>query len=123
MRVTILSSTSAWGGAENHSIQLAGGLDARGHEVLLVQLGHEVLQRKNLTLGGRIQLRHIDLPRPLEQLSWREAKSILAQVRADVCVFEKGELDAANFAFDLAARWIFKTYIVIEQLLAPMMPP
>jgi glycosyltransferase involved in cell wall biosynthesis len=123
MRVAILSATSAWGGAENHAIQLANALDARGHEVVLVELGHEIFQQKNLTLRGQIQLRHLALPKPLEQLPWKEAKSILAQVRADVCVFEKGELDAANLAFDLAARWIFKAYIVIEQLLAPTMPP
>ena len=123
MRVAILSATSAWGGAENHAIQLARALNGRGHEVLLVELGHEIFQQKNLTLPGRIELRHIDLPRPLEQLSWQEAKRILAQVSADICVFEKGELDAANFAFDLAARWNFKAYIAIEQLLAPTMPP
>lgn len=123
MRVAILSATSAWGGAENHAIQLAGALNARGHEVLLVELGHQIFQQKNLTPSGRIELKHINLPRPLEQLSWKEAQRILAQVAADVCVFEKGELDAANFVFDLAARRIFKAYIAIEQLLAPTMPP
>ena len=49
MRVAILSVTSAWGGAENHAIQLARALDARGHEVLLgPTVGDEIFQQKNL---------------------------------------------------------------------------
>jgi len=122
MRVSILTATSARGGAENHALQLAKALDSRGHEVLIVELGHQIFEELNITLGGRIQLRNIELPRPLEYLSWSESKGILNQVRADVCVFEKGELEAANFAFDMAARCLFKSYIAIEQLLAPPMP-
>jgi glycosyltransferase involved in cell wall biosynthesis len=122
MRVSILTATSSWGGAENHALQLAGALDRHGHDVVLVELGHQVFTNLNRPLGGRIHLRQIELPRPLEYLSRSEGKRILNQVRADVCVFEKGELESGNFAFDIAARCLFKSYIVIEQLLAPPMP-
>jgi glycosyltransferase involved in cell wall biosynthesis len=122
MDISILTATSAWGGAENHAVQLAKALDSRGHRVVIVELGHRVFTELNISFGGEIHLKQIELPRPLEYLSWSEANRVLKQVRADVCVFEKGELESANIAFDFAARRLFKSYIAIEQLLAPPMP-
>jgi glycosyltransferase involved in cell wall biosynthesis len=122
MRIAIVTATSAWGGAEAHAVQLARGLDDRRHEVVLVELGHSIFTQAKVRMGNRVQLATINLSVPLESISVGEAYQILRRLRADVSVFEKGELDAGNLGFDIAARWTSKVYIVIEQLLAPKMP-
>ena len=122
MRVAIFTATSAWGGAEIHAVQLAGALARLGHEVSIVELGHQVFTEAKLPVPKSVQLTRIDLLAPLERVSRREACRIMRKVRPDVCVFEKGDLDAANATFDIVARWRSKSYVVIEQLLAPTMP-
>src|ERR1700720_2403808 len=112
MHVSILTATSAWGGAEFHAITLAETLQHRGHEVAIVELGHTVYSSHSNRFKG-IRVIHVGLPNLLEKLTFSESFNLLKGLVSDVAVFEKGELDAANWRFDTAARICFKRYIAI----------
>src|SRR5215813_9319236 len=122
MRVSILTATSAWGGAENHAVNLARVLKQRGHEVAIVELGHAVYD-DHVDPSTGIEVIHVELPKLLEKLTFSESLNLLKGLASDVVVFEKGELDTANWRFDFAARMCFKRYISIEQLICAAMPP
>lgn len=122
MHVAILTATSAWGGVETHVLHLAAALRQRGHKASIVELGHNFYQQ-HAAQTGNIPVQHLDTPCPVEQLSFMEARQLLRRVDCDVAVLEKGDLDAASWHFDMAARLRFKRYITIEQLICDAMPP
>jgi glycosyltransferase involved in cell wall biosynthesis len=122
MRISILTATSAWGGLESHAVALAKAARNRGHKVVIVELGHTVYDDHLDQVMG-IDVIHMRLPRSLEELGFNESFKLLKALASDVAVFEKGELDSANWRFDLAARVCFKRYITIEQLICAAMPP
>ena len=64
----------------------------------------------------------MQLPSSLEKLTFSESLGLLKGLGNDVGVFEKGELDSANWRFDFAARFYFKRYVSIEQLICAAMP-
>jgi glycosyltransferase involved in cell wall biosynthesis len=122
MRVSILTATGAWGGAEVHALNLAEVLKNRRHEVTIVELGHFVYD-DHVGHSRGIQVIHVGLPKSLEKLTFGESFKLLKGLISDVVVFEKGELDTANWRFDAAARICSKRYISIEQLICAVMPP
>jgi glycosyltransferase involved in cell wall biosynthesis len=122
VRVAIFTATSEWGGAENHAIGLANVLKKRAHEVIIVELGHTVYSQHG-DVSSAIGVHHLSLPRSLEHLGFLESWRLLKSLDSEVAVFEKGELDSANWKFDLAARVCFKRYISVEQLICAPMPP
>src|SRR3954469_9405767 len=107
MRISILTATSAWGGLESHAVALAEAVRNRGHEVGIVELGHTIYDH-HLDQAKGIDIIHLPLPKILEQLSFNDSFKLLKALRSDIAVFEKGELDSANWTFDLAARICFK---------------
>lgn len=121
MHVAILTTTSAWGGVETHVVNLAAALTQRGHHAAIVELGHS-FYRRNTAQTGSIPVQHVDTPRPADKLSLIDAVRLLQHVDGDVAIFEKGDLDAANWQFDLAARMRFKRFVTIEQLICDAMP-
>lgn len=122
MHVAILTTTSAWGGVETHVVNLAAALTQRGHRATIVELGHNFYQQNTAQTGG-IPVQHVDTPRPADKLSLIDAVRLLRRVDGDVAVFEKGDLDAANWQFELAVRLRFKRFVTIEQLICEAMPP
>lgn len=122
MRVAILTATSAWGGVETHVVNLATALTKRGHQAWIVELGHDFYQQHAGQATG-IAVQHLDTLCPADQLSFFAARRLLRRVDCDVVVFEKGDLDAANWQFDLAVRLRFKRFVTIEQLICDVMPP
>jgi len=122
MRVSILTATGAWGGAEVHALNLAEVLKNRRHEVTIVELGHFVYD-DHVGHSSGIQVIHVGLPKLLEKLTFSESFKLLKGLVSDVVVFEKGDLDTASWRFDAAARICFKRYISIEQLICAVMPP
>ena len=61
MRVSILTATSAWGGAENHAVSLAKVLKRRGHEVGIVELGGSLYDH-HMDHSIGIEVIHVRLP-------------------------------------------------------------
>jgi len=122
MRVSILTATSAWGGAENHAVNLARVMKKRGHEARIVELGHTVYDRYIEGLED-VEVVHVPLATSLEKVTFKESFKLLRNLASDIGVFEKGEMDSANWRFDFAARVCFKRYVSIEQLICNVMPP
>ncbi len=124
MKISILSGTAAWGGAEVHTFGLAETLAARGHEVAVVALGHDVFQGRANGNGqhARFQVRKVALPREVRELSFGECSALLAGIGGDVCVLAKWGLEVGSFRLDLAARRRFGRYIVIEHSSAELPP-
>ncbi len=120
--MSIPTATSAWGGAEFHAVTLAETLRHRGHEVTIVELGQAVYG-DHVDPSTGIEVIHVELPKLLEKLTFSESFKLLKGLVSDVAVFEKGELDTANWMFDAAARICFKRYISIEQLICAVMSP
>src|ERR1044071_6199426 len=116
VKIVILTATSAWGGVEVHAVGLAQLLGKRRHQVTIVQLGHLVYSQSDLELSGNIQVASVYLRKPLEELTFCETLEVLKPFKADVIVFEKGELDSGNFYLDVAAKLYARRYITIEQL-------
>jgi glycosyltransferase involved in cell wall biosynthesis len=121
MRISILTATSGWGGAEHHAVSLAKNLRKKGNDVAIVELGHSVYDDHLDQLGG-VDVIRVQLSRPLESLRFSESFRLQKGLRSEIGVFEKGELDSGNVGFDLAARLCFKRYISIEQLICNEMP-
>ena len=46
MRMRLLTATNQWGGLEEHTITLARTLQARGHDVAIVELGRDAFARR-----------------------------------------------------------------------------
>ncbi|HWP59912.1 MAG TPA: glycosyltransferase family 4 protein [Candidatus Acidoferrales bacterium] len=123
MKICFLTSTSEWGGTEVHTVGLAETLEARGHEVVVAQLGHDVYRSVRLDPRRKIRIAEVPLTQPVEKIGWRRWLRILEPFRGDVCVFEKGDLDTGSLQLDLAARKLFRRYITVEQLTCEPMPP
>jgi glycosyltransferase involved in cell wall biosynthesis len=123
MKVCILTYTAAWGGMELHTVGLANTLRKRGHEVVIVQLAHDCFSAFKGELIRGIELVSVSLPKPINRMTWFQWRQTMASFRADVCVFEKGELDSGSLSLDLAARASFLSYVTIEQLTCDPIPP
>lgn len=120
MKVCLLTSASQWGGTELHTIGLAETLVERGHQVSIVQLGHDLYERVKSQLNGRVNLVQVNTPKSGGDVSFFEWVRILRKLASDVCVFEKGLLDLGSWRLDVAARICFRRYITIEQLNCPL---
>lgn len=96
MKAHLLSTATQWGGVEEQVVMLASTLEARGHEVAIVESGRNGFARRKSARGIQSRLIHIPLDAsgkldiPLNRVSelawWRTFR----QVQADVGVFIKG---------------------------------
>ncbi len=124
MKVAVLVITSEWGGAENHTIQLARTLGGRGHKVTVV-----CLTRRTFELYRNHSPEAISVI-PLFSKSadscdlnvyqwWR----LFRDRDWNVCLLGKGDFSAGNWSLDFTARCCFQNYLTIEHLEAPSMSP
>jgi len=123
LRCVLLSTATAFGGAEKHTAQLARTLAERGHDVTIVQLGHEFftpLAREGL---DGISIESVHLPGRISELGWRACKRLLRRWRGLVGIFPKTWFPDGSLIWDIAARSEFSRYITIEHLRAEPMPP
>jgi glycosyltransferase involved in cell wall biosynthesis len=122
MNVCILSETAAWGGAEAHTVGLADTLAARGHDVLVVALGHDAFDRVAGRPDNRFRVRRVPLSGPVKRLSWGECLALVRDLPDGVCVLARWGLDVGSLRLDLAARLRFERYVAIEHSAAEMPP-
>ncbi len=108
---------------EVHTVGLAKTLRDRGHQVAIVQLAHDFYSPVTSELGCGIEVINIPSNKPISRMSCFEWRQTMTSLTADVCVFEKGDLDSGNLSLDLAARAKFRRYVTIEQLTCDPMPP
>ena len=119
----MLTVADCWGGAEIHTVALCRTLAARGAEVTIVQLGHDVYERGALNGCANIRLARVSAPRPLSDLTVLDWVRLFRKWKGTACLQPKGTFETVSTQFDLAARLSFKTFTTIEHLACPPMPP
>ena len=122
MKISILSTSRSWAGAEVHAAALAEFLQSQGHDVTIACIGEKTFRVYQDKVGGNlplVKLREENLNVPGGFSEWRKLISGLA---TDVVIFEKPTLHAGSFAFDCAVRLSCKRFIVIQQVRPPSIP-
>jgi glycosyltransferase involved in cell wall biosynthesis len=122
VNVSILSETAAWGGAEAHTVALAQTLAGRGHEVLVVALGHDCFDAAARRSGAGFRVRRVHLHKPVKKWSLAECRALVRELPDGVGVLARWGLDVGSLRLDLAARWRFRRYVAIEHSAAEMLP-
>ncbi len=116
LQISILTSPSAWGGMEEHTVGLARALGEKGHDVSIFEVGSNYYGQGRTERIRNVSVRSLDIPKPIKNLGLLKAIRILGRLRGDVCIFPKGGFDEGSWFFDLAARIMFFRYITIEHL-------
>lgn len=122
MDICILTSTEGWGGAELHTVHLAGTLAARDHQITLVSLGHRFFEHLEGDSAQNFRLLHLDPGKPATNVSFLRWVTLLRKLRCDVCILVKCDIYTGNPGLDVAARLLFRNLITIEQLTPPAKP-
>ena len=117
-----MTATSAWGGAEVQTLALAEELVRRDHKISIVELGHDIYTRKGTRFTNGIEVVQKTFGKTVENLSLCEATKLFHTLQPDAIIFQKGELDSANWQFDLGARLASPRYIAIENWICEPMP-
>jgi glycosyltransferase involved in cell wall biosynthesis len=123
MRICILTMADCWGGAEIHTVGLSRTLATRGHEVTIVEIGHNFYERAAHNGTPNFHVIRIDTPRPMRDMSGLEWVRLFRMLKGNVCVQVKGTFGEGSVQFDIAARLSFKRFTTIEHLACPPMPP
>ena len=98
--IGFLVRSTAWGGAERHTVAVARSVAERGHPVVIVQLGHELFTRHaDLPTNGGIRLVSEPAGRTFSVLGWRK---LLRTQRVRRAVLVKGIFGVRWTALDLA---------------------
>src|SRR5579862_4787748 len=119
MNICFLSETSAWGGAEAHTVGLADTLVERGHTVSIVPLGRDVFEK----VSSRFKVCRVSLPRPVKQLRWGECTALMRGLPTGVGVLVRWGMQVGSLRLDVAARAHFRRYLAIEHSAALLPPP
>jgi glycosyltransferase involved in cell wall biosynthesis len=119
--VAVLVSSSGWGGMEIHAARMVRTLAERGHAVTLVELDERVFDPAQFAdLPVSVVSPGFGRPSPaVPFLAWRQ---YLRSLDCELALFEKGNVHAGSAALDLAARAVFRRYLVLEQLDPPPKP-
>jgi glycosyltransferase involved in cell wall biosynthesis len=123
MNISFLSETSAWGGAEVHTVELAELLAERGHTVRIVALGHGIFDEVGRRPGARFAVQRVPLTKPVKRLSWSECTALVRRLPDGVGVLVRFGLDVGSLRLDLAARLRFRRYLAVEHSAAVLPPP
>jgi len=116
MNIGVLTVSSAWGGAEIHSVELVRTLTERGHTATLVCLTQSAFDEHRARVGNAIPLACLPIPKPWAKMGFVDWLRLFAAQSWDACVLIKGELHSGGgWAIDLAARYRFGRYLVLEQ--------
>lgn len=124
MRVVLLTAAGPWSGAEVHTVQLASALRARGHDVVIVELGRKVYANVSRSLPCQVLYldRGLGLPGefPIESLGLGSWLRLFKSIQSDVAILVKGNFKFGSLALDVAARCRFRRYLTIEHMHAPL---
>lgn len=82
MRIILANENRGWGGAEEHTLRLAEGLAARGHDVLLVASPGSVLA--DAVDGSRIAIRRVRMRNDVDLLAVGALAALIRGHHADV---------------------------------------
>ncbi len=123
MKLCVITLTPEWGGAEVHTIALVRTLVARGHEVIIYQLGHDVYSEVRVEADSRVRIVRIEIPKAVKSMRFRNWLRLLRTLEGSLCIMPKGGIDTGNWRLDVAARFHFARFITIEHLVWPTMPP
>lgn len=115
MKLTIITSCGAWGGAEVQTAGLANRLAERGHRVTLVTYGTDQYARHDWDRRPEVELIHHDAPAPKADFGWAAAWALVRPLDGDVCVVSKPSYDHGNWRLELAPRLRFRRFFTIEQ--------
>lgn len=114
LKISILTSSSAWGGMEVHTAELARTLDRKGHEISIIEVGSDFYGRGRFNQGVKINVVSLADAQPLRNPDLMKSYRILRKMKGDVCIFPKGDLYSGSWLLDFAARLMFSRYITIE---------
>ena len=122
-RVGLLIFSNGWGGMEIHAATLARLLAARGHEVVIAELGDSFFARRGEFDASRgVRVESADLWRPIRRAGFLRSWRYLRGLRPDVVVLVKGWTAVGGLSLDLAARLACPRFMTIEQLAPPPRP-
>jgi glycosyltransferase involved in cell wall biosynthesis len=121
-RVCVLACPKGWGGAELHTVDLVRTLVARGDAVTLVEFG-EPYFGSHSELPAEVRLITLQFDVAPEQVGFARWVPILRRIPCDAAVFAKGQVILGSPGLDLAARFCFPRYTVIEHISPPKPPP
>jgi glycosyltransferase involved in cell wall biosynthesis len=123
MQIKLLTVAGHWSGAEVHTLALAQTLRTRGHDVQIVELGHQRYASREDTGNANIVFLPLDEANstdvPLQAISTRRWKSLLKNISGDVGILVKGDFNTGTAQLDRAARSTFGVYLTIEHLVFP----
>jgi len=122
-KISILTSSSAWGGMEVHTAELARTLDAMGHEISIVEVGTDFYGRGRFNQGEKIKVTSLADAPLLRNPGLAKSIRILRKMKGEVCIFPKGDIYSGSWRLDLVARLMFSRYITIEHKASLPLPP
>jgi glycosyltransferase involved in cell wall biosynthesis len=102
--------STAWGGAERHTVAVARSVAAKGHDVLIVQLGHDLFPR-HAGLDSSIATVSVAPGRSFSVMGWRH---LLRRHRIQRAVLVKGIFGVRWTPLDLAVLMARTPMITIE---------
>lgn len=110
--IGFLVRSTAWGGAERHTVAVARSVAAKGHDVVIVQLGHDLFPRHAaLDQGASITTVSVPPGRTFTVLGWRR---LLRQHHLHRAVLVKGIFGVRWTSLDLAVLASRTPMITIE---------
>ena len=122
MRLCILTTEHAWGGAEVHTLKLSRTLASRGHDVLIYDFGHRFYERARLESHQNIRVIPVKLSKPVAEFKVFDWLRLFRTMKSDGCLFAKGTFDSGSWQLEVAARLSFPRLTTIEHLACPPMP-
>jgi len=123
LNISILTSPSAWGGMEVHTVALARTLKANGHEVSIIEVGSDLYAQNRFELNEKIHVSTIDNVQSLKFPGIIDSLRIISKLYGDICIFPKGDVFAGSWQLDLIANLKFNHFITIEHKASLPMPP
>ena len=115
MNVGLLTMSNVWGGTEIHTVQLARNLLGRGHATTLVCLSEHAYEVYRHRVEDGLSVACLAMPKPSEKMGCVDWLRLFAEQPWEICILIKGDIDAGGgWAIDLAARYHFGKYLVLE---------
>jgi len=118
--IDIIAETSVWGGTEVNTAAVAHALAARGRQVRLIQLGHELYDRHGVgALHPALTTVRVPLPPRAVMAQLRFWHRLVAAPRADTVVLAKCVFDVRWPLLDLVMLRGGPRFVHIEQSFTP----
>lgn len=123
LNISILASPTAWGGMEAHTAELARALEAKGHEVSIIEVGSNLYRQRMLNQREKMNVISSANSKLLGNPGLFKSVRILHKLKGGVLLFPKGWFCDGSWYFDLIARLKFSHYITIEHAAFKPLPP